>query len=97
MPTGSAEARQAFEISSAGAYVEVMRKAHVLVDPEERARVMRERLLDHHQIETIELLQQLRRREVVRCRLEVVSFPRDARDQTDWLRSATERVTLRRR
>jgi glycyl-tRNA synthetase beta chain len=34
------------EITSAGAYVDVMRKAHVLVDPEERARVMRERLLE---------------------------------------------------
>ncbi|UQA62003.1 glycine--tRNA ligase subunit beta [Polyangium aurulentum] len=35
----------AVEIAAAGEYVDVMRKAHVLVDPEERARVMRERLL----------------------------------------------------
>jgi glycyl-tRNA synthetase beta chain len=33
------------EIATPGAYVDIMRKAHVLVDPEERARVMRERLL----------------------------------------------------
>ena len=33
------------EIATAGEYVDVMRKAHVLVDPKERARVMRERLL----------------------------------------------------
>lgn len=33
------------EIARAADYVEVMRAAHVLVDPEERARVMRERLV----------------------------------------------------
>src|SRR6185437_1751162 len=37
-------ASQAVQIPTASSYLEVLRQAHVLVDPEERARVMQERL-----------------------------------------------------
>jgi glycyl-tRNA synthetase beta chain len=37
-------AASAIQIPTASAYLDVLRKAHVLADPEERARVMRERL-----------------------------------------------------